>query len=76
MARPAVLLEDMEVEALACNTGGVAHDEWRVASEAVVQTRAANDRAWSTAYVSICNPNAPGSAAFRKSEAACPLAAS
>jgi hypothetical protein len=39
MARPAILAGDMEVEPLACDTGGVALDEWHVASKAVVQNQ-------------------------------------
>jgi len=38
-ARPAIRAGDMEVEPLACATGGVALDEWHVASEAVVQNQ-------------------------------------
>jgi len=37
MARPAIRAGGMEVEPLACANGGVALDEWNVASEAVVQ---------------------------------------
>lgn len=39
MARPDLLVDDMEVEPLACNTGGVALDDWHIASQAVVQNR-------------------------------------
>lgn len=39
MARPAIRAGDMEVEPLACATGGVALDDWNVASEAVVQNQ-------------------------------------